>query len=137
MKGCPVCNKKYQDDIEFCEKCNIELMNWKIAESIYLYGVERIKNSHPKEYKIVSNYKKENTSYVGYVKPNIISSKQESFKTVKQPPQQQNIPKCPTCGSTNVQPISATKKAMGFILAGIFSCNFGKSFECKNCKYKW
>lgn len=50
---------------------------------------------------------------------------------------QANIPTCPTCGSTNVRPISTTKKAAGFILAGVFSSNFGKSYECLQCKYKW
>ena len=48
-----------------------------------------------------------------------------------------NTPKCPTCGSTNVHPIPTTKKATGFVLAGVFSSNFGKSYECENCKYKW
>lgn len=48
-----------------------------------------------------------------------------------------NIPKCPTCGSTNVHPISSGKKAIGFLAVGVFSSNFGKSYECGNCKYKW
>lgn len=48
-----------------------------------------------------------------------------------------NVPKCPTCGSTNVKPISTGEKAKGFFLAGIFSSNFGKSYQCGNCKYKW
>lgn len=46
-------------------------------------------------------------------------------------------PKCPTCGSTHVHPISTGKKAAGFFIAGIFSSNFGKSYECDDCKYKW
>lgn len=50
---------------------------------------------------------------------------------------QQNIPKCPTCGSTNVHPISAGKKAVGFLTVGVFSKNFGKSYECDDCKYRW
>ena len=50
---------------------------------------------------------------------------------------QQNTPKCPTCGSTNVHPISTAKKATGFVLAGVFSSNFGKTMECKQCGYKW
>ena len=50
---------------------------------------------------------------------------------------QQNTPKCPTCGSTNIHPISTAKKATGFVLAGVFSSNFGKSYECLQCKYKW
>lgn len=52
-------------------------------------------------------------------------------------PTPQNIPKCPTCGSTKVHPISAGKKAIGFAMVGIFSKNFGKSYECDNCKYRW
>ena len=58
---------------------------------------------------------------------------------IDKPQSQQNAnkPKCPTCGSINVKPISATKKATGFILAGVFSSNFGKSYECLLCKYKW
>lgn len=48
-----------------------------------------------------------------------------------------NKPKCPTCGSTKVHPISIGKKAIGFLAVGIFSKNFGKSYECDNCKYRW
>lgn len=50
---------------------------------------------------------------------------------------QQNKPKCPTCGSTNVHKISTGKKALGFVTVGIFSSNFGKTMECKQCGYKW
>ena len=48
-----------------------------------------------------------------------------------------NTPKCPTCGSTNVEKISAGKKAVGFVAVGVFSSNFGKTMHCKQCGYKW
>lgn len=48
-----------------------------------------------------------------------------------------NIPKCPTCGSTNVEKISTAKKAFGFAMVGLFSSNLGKTMHCKNCGYKW
>ena len=48
-----------------------------------------------------------------------------------------NKPKCPTCGSTNVKKISTGKKAIGFATVGIFSSNFGKTYECLHCKHKW
>lgn len=51
--------------------------------------------------------------------------------------QQTNIPKCPTCGSTNVKKISTGKKAIGFATVGIFSSNFGKTYKCLQCKHKW
>ncbi len=48
-----------------------------------------------------------------------------------------NIPKCPTCGSTNIRRISGSKKAASIIGFGILSNNLGKTYECLNCKYKW
>lgn len=49
----------------------------------------------------------------------------------------EDIPKCPTCGSTNVRKISTGKKAFGFAMVGLFSSNLGKTMECKNCGCKW
>lgn len=48
-----------------------------------------------------------------------------------------NIPKCPTCGSTNIEKISATKKLAGSMLFGLFSKDAKSTFHCKNCNYKW
>ena len=48
-----------------------------------------------------------------------------------------NTPKCRTCGSTNIEKISAGKKTIGFVAVGVFSSNFGKTMHCKQCGYKW
>lgn len=48
-----------------------------------------------------------------------------------------NIPKCPTCQSTNIEKISLTRKAVGGALFGLFSSNVRKTMHCKNCGYKW
>ncbi len=48
-----------------------------------------------------------------------------------------NKPKCPTCGSTNVEKISFGKKAVGGALFGLLSSDVRKSMHCKNCGYKW
>ena len=55
----------------------------------------------------------------------------------KQQAQKANVPKCPICGSTNVEKISTAKKAFGFAMVGLFSSNLGKTMHCKNCGYKW
>lgn len=55
----------------------------------------------------------------------------------KQQAQRANVPKCPTCGSTNVERISTAQKAFGFALVGLFSSNLGKTMHCRNCGYKW
>lgn len=49
----------------------------------------------------------------------------------------QNTPKCPTCGSSNIKKISVTRKAAGAFGFGLFSKTAKSQFECKNCGYKW
>ncbi len=46
-------------------------------------------------------------------------------------------PKCPTCGSTSIQKISATSKVVGASLFGLFSKTAKSQFKCNNCGYKW
>lgn len=47
------------------------------------------------------------------------------------------VPKCPTCGSTNIKKISGTKRWLSTGLFGLASSNIGKSMCCQNCGYKW
>ena len=48
-----------------------------------------------------------------------------------------NLPKCPTCGSTNIEKISAGKKVKGSLLFGVFSSDVRNTMHCKNCGAKW
>lgn len=48
-----------------------------------------------------------------------------------------NKPKCPTCNSTNVKPISGSERAVSVIGLGLFSKKIGKSYKCLNCKHTW
>ena len=52
-------------------------------------------------------------------------------------PYTNNLPKCPTCDSTNISKISATSKAIGVATFGIFSKTAFFQFKCNNCGYKW
>ena len=51
--------------------------------------------------------------------------------------QTQNMPKCPTCGSTNIEKISVGKKIGGSFLFGIFSSDVRNTMHCKDCGVKW
>lgn len=46
-------------------------------------------------------------------------------------------PKCPICGSTNIEKISVGKKIGGGLLLGIFSSNVRNTMYCKDCGAKW
>lgn len=47
------------------------------------------------------------------------------------------IPKCPTCGSTNVVKISLAQKAVGGAMVGLYSSDIRNTMHCKNCGAKW
>lgn len=51
--------------------------------------------------------------------------------------QTQNIPKCPTCGSTNIRKIKAGDRTASIIGFGIFSRKANKTWKCENCGHLW
>lgn len=52
-------------------------------------------------------------------------------------PQTDNIPKCPTCGSTNIKKISGAKRWLTTGVFGLASSDVGKTMECNSCGAKW
>lgn len=49
-----------------------------------------------------------------------------------------NIPKCPTCGSRDVEKISGESKVGKAILFGVFALGaIGKTYKCNNCGHQW
>ena len=53
------------------------------------------------------------------------------------PTEQSNVPKCPTCGSTNIKKISATKRYVSTGLFGLASSDLGHTQQCVDCGTKW
>lgn len=51
--------------------------------------------------------------------------------------EQKNVPKCPICGSTNVEKISIGKKAVGGAMFGVLSSDIRNTMHCNNCGAKW
>lgn len=52
---------------------------------------------------------------------------------------EQNLPKCPTCGSTNIRHISSTERGVNAVIFGFFGNKRKCQFECMNpnCRYRW
>lgn len=47
------------------------------------------------------------------------------------------VPKCPTCGSTNIRKISTGERMVSVGMLGLFSKKINKSFKCNSCGYTW
>lgn len=118
--SCPICGGNLKDTI-------ISKDDYKIIDSIsddvqFLEAMIDLKKKDPIEYQLKMSQFKANLKQQEQAQ----ESRAES-----------NIPKCPTCGSTNIEKISLGKKAVGGALFGLFSSNVRKSMHCKNCGYKW
>ena len=147
MKICPKCRGLYFDQDQQCDNCKIELLdkddfNTTLGEYYQMNHSQRVANRYNPQYEIVCKYQfpeiyeyNEQKSQQEYKA--LQRKAQQKMIEKEQIEKQQSTPKCPTCGSTNVHPISTTKKATGFVLAGVFSSNFGKTMHCKQCGYKW
>ncbi len=59
------------------------------------------------------------------------------YEQAQSQPEPLHLPTCPTCGSTNIQKISGTKRWLSTGLFGLASSDVGKTMKCKNCGYKW
>ena len=151
---CPKCKMYYmypkdekdEDKKQICEykNCDGKLVHTKILveEKIYIDNISKdreflaamneLRNNDIIAYKErMAQYKR---IYEETHKP-LVDNKTQSIQ--QQTCTQVNQPKCPTCGSTNIEKISTGKKIKGSMLFGIFSSDVRKTMHCKNCGYKW
>lgn len=51
--------------------------------------------------------------------------------------EQSRVPRCPTCGSTNIRKMGGVERGASIAAFGIFSKKINKTFKCSNCGYTW
>lgn len=132
MKKCPKCEGRYFDDMYYCSECLggnvIELVTEDEYKNKTGKGFETLnKLKFEREIKD-KEYEKKHPIRQRYYQPH---SKQ---KTVEE-----NLPKCPTCGSTNIRHISSTERGVNAVMFGLFGNKRKCQFEClnPNCRYRW
>lgn len=151
--NCPECNKEISDKAEICPNCGYKLpkpeplfqgeycpkcLDCGIKTTIELcpYCHAKCKNS------IIGTLDEVNAFVNNH--PELKNAPEFSYaaynKRIHYVPTEyatSNVPKCPTCGSTNIEKISFGKKAVGGALFGFFSSDARNSMCCRDCGYKW
>lgn len=143
MQICTKCLQELVDSDKECYKCHsVDILTtdeYKICREFFMH--------HPKDIKIYTDYPYK--IYLEYLKYKEMLEKKEfdrlhpsygaysAVKIIQPTTNPQYVPKCPTCGSPNVEKISLTSKVVGGALFGLFSSNVRKTMHCKNCGYKW
>ena len=119
--SCPVCHNN-----NFLEYDFAVLNSLKCSQQL-IEAMQKLKQTDIIEYELkMSQFR------------NQLDQKRANERAQRQQFQQtQNQPKCPTCGSTNVEKISVGQKIGGSFLFGVFSSNVRNTMHCKNCGSKW
>ena len=155
--NCPECNKEISDRAMSCPNCGYPLIEKNhciingvdvdcsfvldknilidpdLLELCELEMMDKANLSPDVAEEVVKKWSKAGKIPPFFNGKNIKEWEQETFHE----PQQQEIPKCPTCGSTNIEKISLGKKAVGGALFGLFSSDVRKTMYCQKCGYKW
>ena len=139
IQCCPKCgaikilNFEWEKDCEYC--------GYKLQDTEY-YFIESVDHGNLKpeiRKAIFEKYIKNSPLYSEeYAKQREEKQTRESMNLPSSyKAQQQNIPKCPTCGSTNIKRITTANRAVSVLTLGILSGKIGKNYECLDCKAKW
>lgn len=142
-KYCPNCKMNFSESFEECPYCERELIiqDLNVSETIEPDILEMTDEELLVKYK---NYLESirqqgceitDKEFVNGLREGRKDTYRNTNITLFE--EQSHQPKCPTCGSPDVEKISITSKVVGGALFGLFSSNVRKTMHCKNCGYKW
>lgn len=145
---CPECGKEISDKSDKCIHCGYPISKTKSNMII-------INNKEYDFTDIILGIESEEYNPAVYIREisdmcliPIYEAKEIYFKlknekAVSQPiiceikTQDVSIPKCPTCGSTNIEKIGGIERGASVAMWGLFSKKINKTFKCNNCGYTW
>lgn len=127
LEKCPFCKSDFYfgEDIEFSAGCLTIAENKVYAQ--YIMGNPEKEQLH----KIRIQKELEELD-----KEMKMQEKEEQVKKEirQQESANQNLPKCPICGSTDLKKLSVLNRSASAFMWGIGSNKIGKTYECQKCK---
>ena len=128
---CEECGNKISNKAIICPYCGCPIEN---KEKVYCPSCDILKNQ-----KVELILARDKSKYIcpECKREVLIEGKSYKEKIIQEYNINSNTPKCPTCGSTNIEKISATSKVVGAVAFGLFSKTARSQFKCKNSGAKW
>ena len=145
VKYCPYC-KKYQPstfyDCAFCLRKLWLLKDWEETEDEekedWLKYPMPAKDISGMDSDLVKKNQNEATAYDTKIKAEIQEKlDEEKRKAEEEEAKPVYTPKCPTCGSPDLEKIGTASKVLDAAFWGFASGKVKKTFHCNNCGYEW
>lgn len=135
---CPHCGRLAWLPEVTCVHCSCLMINYRRWIAADDEGKKEIlsKINQPKEYKPMENQEwlDEADKTDAKIRRYLEKEKEQAEIEAAKP---KYVPKCPTCGSPDIEKISGTSKVVDAVVWGIWSKKAGKTFKCRNCGYEW
>jgi hypothetical protein len=145
VKYCPYC-KKYQPstfyDCAFCLRKLWLLKDWEETEDEekedWLKYPMPAKDISGIDSDLVKKNQNEATAYDTKIKAEIQEKlDEERRKAEEEAAKPVYTPRCPTCGSPDLEKIGTASKVLDVAFWGFASGKVKKTFHCNNCGYEW
>lgn len=145
VKYCPYC-KKYQPstfyDCAFCLRKLWLLKDWEETEDEekedWLKYPMPAKDISGMDSDLVKKNQNEATAYDTKIKAEIQEKlDKERRKAEEEAAKPVYAPRCPTCGSPDLEKIGTASKVLDVAFWGFASGKVKKTFHCNNCGYEW
>lgn len=132
------------DGIQYDYSDILNLINYKQYYDAY-FRMRKIcklsikNNMNLLEYMIENYEAPDKYNIIEYTK----KEEEECFKSlsklenIKNQQQTTNIPKCPTCGSSNIHKMGVGERTASILGFGILSKKINKTWKCNNCGHTW
>lgn len=128
LKKCEECGKEVSDKADSCPNCGCPITKNVLCPYCNFDSGNTFKEIQKSGYSITC------TNCGKIIK---VMTNEEETLFDSQLREKQNIPKCPTCGSTKLSKVSTISKAGSVALWGLFSQKVKKTWHCGNCGYEW
>lgn len=144
---CPKCKHNFSDEFDECVYCESELLEGTIETEDIQTEKPIYEMSDAEILEKYSDYRKRIEEQAGHNMTDseflcgIREARRDSLchraDTYMRNVQEINIPKCPTCQSTDIKKMSTISKAGSVALWGLFSQKVKKQWHCNNCSSEW
>lgn len=126
-----------------CDCCKSELH--KVPTELYESHFDFLGHNNPKAEKLREELVKTSPEFDQYLfdhrdeilakQSAELNAKMAIGKTIME--EQSRVPKCPSCGSTNISKIGVVNRVVSTHFLGLGSSKIGKTHKCNNCGTTW
>ncbi len=124
---CPECGKEVSEYADACPNCGCPMS--KIQELLAEESDPAQDQPPTGGYSFINNESSPTVQQTAQTQGYAANNQEER--------PQVNIPRCPTCGSTNIEKIKTSSKVLNAALFGFYGNKRRMQYHCNDCGYEW